>query len=371
MVMAERPGHGFPRRVRDAPGSREHGHGDGLPFRRAVHPAAVLALDCGRPGDDQRAAVRRPHRHDASARLAARLGGHAENDHAAEPARPGRESGHRRPTPTSSFHPATRSCPTPSPSRQTFSLASPAPRHGRFLRIRARISSSVLSDSTAACHAPKKAEIADQNGIAEYWLADTPAGELTILVLVDGRFAEALAPHGTLTSRVLPELAIPVEAASATSRRAPGRPPRATCAPPSSGARAAGASAPCPAARARQLRDEVDALRALPIVRQVAPAGLGQLVDGRALAARSATIASPTRPSRRRARRSPPRRAPSGGGTLLLATSAGYGAARGDHVDLAVGDEQVAVGVEVAHVADGEVAVAERSARLLGAAVHG
>jgi Uma2 family endonuclease len=91
-------------------------------------------------------------------------------------------------------------------------VAGPAPRRGRFLRIVPNLVGEVLSDSTAQRDRTEKAEIYAQNGIAEYWLADTSRCELTILVLVDGRFAEhARAKHGTLTSAVLPELAIPVE----------------------------------------------------------------------------------------------------------------------------------------------------------------
>ena len=90
--------------------------------------------------------------------------------------------------------------------------AGPPPRRGRFLRIVPNLVVEVVSESTAHRDRTEKAEIFGRNGVDEYWLVDTSRRELTILVLVEGRFTEhARAAHGRLTSRVLPELAISVE----------------------------------------------------------------------------------------------------------------------------------------------------------------
>jgi Uma2 family endonuclease len=77
---------------------------------------------------------------------------------------------------------------------------------GTFLRLVPDLVVEVLSPSTAQRDRTEKREIYEQNGVREYWLADTDSRTITRLVLEDGRFDDGIvvAAGQTLRSVVLP-----------------------------------------------------------------------------------------------------------------------------------------------------------------------
>jgi Uma2 family endonuclease len=90
--------------------------------------------------------------------------------------------------------------------------AAPAPVPGKFLRVVPDLIVEVLSPRTASQDRGEKKAIYERNGVLEYWLVDSRAGEVTVFHATDGRF-DAGTTYGiadTLLSRILEGLAIEV-----------------------------------------------------------------------------------------------------------------------------------------------------------------
>lgn len=83
--------------------------------------------------------------------------------------------------------------------------AGPAPQYGKFIRIVPNLVVEILSEATPQRDRTEKKTIYAENGVEEYWIADTKRREITVYALSGKRFGRGsvYTMRDTLRSRVL------------------------------------------------------------------------------------------------------------------------------------------------------------------------